>query len=49
MIIYSKFLTDGTEGEGLDLFYWNLGDLEVDVMSRFLKKFIPWSSKSKRK
>ena len=38
MIIYSKFLTEGTESEGLDLFYWNLGDLEVDVMSRFLKK-----------
>ena len=29
MIIYSKFLTEGTEGEGLDLFYWNLGDLKL--------------------
>lgn len=30
MIIYSKFLTEGTEGtEGLDLFYWNLGDLNL--------------------
>jgi len=29
MIIYSKFLTEGTKVEGLDLFYWNLGDLKL--------------------
>jgi len=46
MIIYSQFFT---EGDLRIVFYWNLGDLEVDVMSRFLKKFILWSSKSKRK
>ena len=46
MIIYSQFFT-GCEGFGFILL--ESRGSQVDVMSRFLKKFILWSSKSWRK
>ena len=47
MIIYSKFLTEGTEGEGLDLFYWNLGDLKLMLCPDSLKSLYYGASSQK--